>query len=403
MKNKKEENKSNIKSYSYNKTMSMSSLNSTLPTSISCLSDFIEKTDDDGYLQIYSYKFCNNDSPDEIKNCRGLVFSGDKLISKSLGFTQEYNDTQQDLVSIQNTDFKQVKFFSSEEGTFIRLFFNDGKWYISTHRKLNAFNSRWGSENSFSFGKIFTNAIEQLGYETLDSLTSLLDQSYTYMFLIRNTLENRIVSKPPSDIETKVYFIGCLSCYPEQKDFMFDSPLPFNFPKQTQLLFQNWDEVFNYVKDTDPLKNQGVIGFSGNNHFKILNSKYQLYSNVRGNESDICYRYLQNRSNTLYSRMMYDMYPENINSFLKYENLIIKIAKNIHNAYVSRFINKNYVMVSKEEYRIVSECHGWHISDRQKNKVSFSYVINVLNKDKFVSTLYTIIKNMTSSSSSSSS
>jgi len=372
--------------------MSCSNSNSTLPTSISHLSDFVEKTDDDGCLQIYSYKFCDNDSSDEIKNCRGIVFKGDTIISKSLGFTQEYNDTQQELV--QNIDFKQVKFFSSKEGTFIRLFYNDGKWYVSTHRKLNAFNSRWGSKNSPSFGDIFTNSITELGYESLDCLTSLLDQSYTYIFLIRNTLDNRIVSSPPLDNETKVYFIGCLSCYPELKDFSSESPVPFKFPTQTQLLFQSWDEVFNEVKNTNPLNNQGVIGFYGNSHFKILNSKYQLFSKVRGNEPDICNRYLQNRSNSVYSMMMYEMYPENINSFLKYENLIIKIAKTIHNAYVSRFINKNFIVVPQEEYRIITECHGWHISDRQNNKVSLSYVFGVLNKDKFVPTLYSIIRRM---------
>ena len=376
----------------------MSSSNSSFPTSISYLSDFIEKTDNDESLQIYSYKFCENDTSTEIKNCRGLVFKGDTLVSKSLGFTQEYNDTQQDMVNNQNIDFKKVKFFSSEEGTFIRLFYNE-KWYISTHRKLNAFNSRWGSEKSLSFGQIFIDSIVKLGYENLDSLTSLLDQSYTYMFLIRNTLDNRIVSKPPSSNDANVYFIGCLSCYPEQTDFTFESTVSFNFPKQNQLFFQSWDDVFDYVKNVDPLQNQGVIGFYENSHFKILNSKYQLYSKVRGNESDICYRYLQNRSNHVYSKMMYDMYPEHINSFLKYENLIIKISKTIHNSYVSRFVNKNYVIVPKEEYRIITECHGWHISDRKNNKVSFSYVISVLNKDKFVSTLYSIIKRMLSSPS----
>lgn len=377
--------------------------NSSFPNSISHLSEFLEKTDDDGHLQVYSYKFCDNDTSEEIKGCRGLVFEGENIVSKSLGFTYEYNDTQQE--SMNDIDVGNVKFFPSEEGTFIRLFYNNDKWYISTHRKLDAFNSRWGSENSPSFGEIFTNSISKFGYESLDSLTSLFDKSYTYMFLIRNTLQNRIVSKPPQDNEDDVYFIGCMS-FNDLKDstFTFDSPVPFTFSKQNELVFDTWDQVFEHVKTTDPLKKQGVIGFykDSNNsntfkHFKILNSTYQLCSKVRGNEPDICYRYLQVRSNPVYSKMMYDNYPEHINSFLKYENLIIQIAKNIHNAYIHRFVHKNYVVVSKEEYRIVTECHGWHISDRQNNKVSFSYVLNVLNKNKFVSTLYTIIKRMISS------
>lgn len=386
---------------------------SSFPNSISHLSDFLEKTDDDGHLQVYSYKFCDNDTSDEIKGCRGLVFNGENIVSKSLGFTPEYNDTQQQVLMnfLHNIDLGNVKFFTSEEGTFIRLFYNNenSKWYISTHRKLDAFNSRWGSEKSPSFGEIFTNSISKFGYESLDALTSLFDKSYTYMFLIRNTLQNRIVSNPPQDTDESVYFIGCMSCNDQNSHFSFESPVSFNFSKQNELAFETWDQVFDYVKNTDPLKKQGVIGFYKDSndsndskdykHFKILNSTYQLHSKVRGNEPDICYRYLQVRSNPVYSKMMYDNYPEHINSFLKYENLIIQIAKNIHNAYIHRFIHKNYVVVSKEEYRIVTECHGWHISDRQNNKVSFSYVLSVLNKDKFVSTLYTIIKRMISTSS----
>jgi hypothetical protein len=383
----------------------MSSSISPFPTSISHLSNFIEKTDDDEHLQIYSYKFCDNDSTTEIKNCRGLVFNGDTLISKSLGFTQEYNDTQKDIVMNQNIDLKQVKFFSSEEGTFIRLFYANEKWYLSTHRKLNAFNSRWGSDSSLSFGQIFVNNISELGYESLDVFTSVLDNNYTYIFLIRNTTENRIVSNPPSYNKPKVYFIGCLSSssYPnfQNSEFIFNSPVSFNFPRQQQLSFDSWDEVFSYVFNTDPLNNQGVIGFYGNNHFKILNSTYQLYSKVRGNEPDICFSYLKNRTNNVYSKMMYDLYPEHINSFLKYENLIVKIAKTIHNAYISRFVNKNYTVVPQDEYHIITDCHGWHISDRKNNKVTFSYVVNVLNKDKFSSTLYKIIKRMLSTTEES--
>ncbi len=33
------------------------------------------------------------------------------------------------------------------EGTLIRIFYFNDKWIITTHRKLDAFKSKWGSEN----------------------------------------------------------------------------------------------------------------------------------------------------------------------------------------------------------------------------------------------------------------
>jgi len=361
---------------------------SSFPPSISNSKDFIEKTDDDGSLQIYSYSYCDNTTSSEVKDCRGLIFNGDNLLFKSLGFTPEYNETNQD--ALQTFPIENYTFFPSEEGTLIRVFYSS-KWYVSTHRKLNAFNSRWGA--SKSFGDIFVDSIKSIGWESLDSLTEKLDKNYMYLFFIRNTLENKIVSNPPSDTQN-VYFVGCTE--KGTNNFSFKSNVPLDFPSQNSLSFQNWYDVFDYVKQVNPLEKQGVLSFwkdenGTTKQLKIVNAKYQLYSQVRGNEPNLILRYLKVRSHNIYSKLMYDIYPEHLNTFISFENIIIKICKSIHNSYVSRFVNKKYIVVSQEEYRVIRECHGWHISDREKNKVTLSQVIKTLNQDQYVSTLYTLI------------
>jgi hypothetical protein len=358
----------------------------SFPSSISHLKDFIEKTDDDGSLQIYSYSYCNNDSPYDLKDCRGLIYSGENLIFKSLGFTPEYTETNQDVLC--KTPIENYQFFPAEEGTLIRVFFNS-KWYFSTHRKLDAYKSRWGAAKSF--GEIFEDSIKSSKWENLENLTNDLDKKYMYLFFIRNTIENKIVSNPPK--HNKVYFVGSMST--ETGKFSFKSPNSFDFPSQTPVYFEKWSDVFNYVKNVDPLEKQGILAFKEENgvtkQIKIVNSKYQLYSQVRGNEPNVNIRYLQVRSHPIYSKLIYELYPENINTFVNFEYIIVKIAKNIHNSYISRFVNKNYVVVSQEEYRIIRDCHGWHISDRAKNKVTLAQVIKFLNQDTYASTLNTLI------------
>jgi hypothetical protein len=374
--------------------MSLVNSISSLPTSISQLKD-VEKTDDDGNLQIYSYTYCDNNSPAELKQCRGLVFNEDNLLFSSLGFTPEYT-TDMSYFSSLSLPFSSYNFFPSEEGTLIRLFFHD-KWYVSTHRKLNAFNSRWGSTKSF--GEFFVDYIKDHGWTSIEHLTGCLDTNHVYFFLIRTNSETKIVSNPTET--NRSYFVGCMV---DGKNFSLSCPHPLDFPTQKKLEFNNWEEVFSYVDNCDHTKQQGVIAFLSSdseskypNQFKIVNPKYQLYSQVRGNEPNLFYRYLQVRSNPVYSKLIYEIYPEHISTFILYENIIIKIAKNIHNAYISRFVNKNFVVVSKEEYKVVQECHGWHISNRS-NRVTLNHVIGVLNQDKYSHILYILIKRYLSTS-----
>lgn len=370
----------------------MESLNTfTFPPSINSISDFMEKTDDDGILQIYSYKYCNNDSDELVKKSRGLVFNGETQLFKSLGFTPEYNETNFSYLS--TLSLEDYKFYKSEEGTLIRVFFHD-KWYVSTHRKLDAFNSRWSSKKTF--GDIFKDSLKKCceEYDPMEKLTSSLDKEKVYFFLIRNTDENRIVCKAPSENSPSFYYVGNIGF---GDNGLYSTDLPngiCSIPLQEELKFSSWDKVFEYVKNVNPYDSQGLIAFDKvGNQFKIINDKYQLYSQVRGNESNLVIRYLQIRGNPSLSSKLLELYPEQASLLLNYEFIINMIAKEIHTAYISRFVQKKHVVVSKNAYKIVKECHGWHISNRQSNKVTFNQVMNVLSQEKFLSTLYYLVKN----------
>ena len=122
-------------------------------------------------------------------------------------------------------------------------------------------------------------------------------------------------------------------------------------------------------------------------------SKYQSYSQVRGNESNLLLRYLTIRHNLQMNKLFQELYPEHTSTFSNYEFIINLIAKDIHTSYMSRFIGKKHIVVSHQAYQIVKECHGWHISDRVNNKVTFNHVLSVLTNEKFANVLYALIKN----------
>ena len=349
-----------------------------LPDNLLYLNDSIEKTDDDSELQIYSYKSCTNDSSDELKAYRGLVFDENILVASSLGFTPEYNETE-----IPNLTLADYSFFSAEEGTLLRVFFHK-KWYLSTHRKLDAFKSRWGSNESF--GDIFLKSLNR----SFDDLVSNLNEFNVYFFLIRNTKETRIVSHAPET--PKVYHVGTLV-----NNEVFDMNIDIGIPHQQELTFENLDSVSNYVSNCNPLETQGLIAFSKDGtgkQLKIVNSKYQSYTRIRNNEPDLTFRFLQlwrDQISPLYQQFL-ELYPQYNGKADVYLNHSFKIAKYLHNLYFKKFVKKEKVVCLKEEWSILQNVHTWFWAERTTRKVTFDVMYKMCLSDENLRAFYRITK-----------
>ena len=345
------------------------------------LPDSVEKTDDNLELQIYSYSSCTNESSDEQKAFRGLVFNGDMLVASSLGYTPEYNET-----CIPDVDVDDYTFFSSEEGTLLRVYHFNSTWYISTHRKLDAFKSKWGSNQSF--GDIFLTCLGK----SFEELTSTLCQFHVYFFLIRSTKETRIVSQEP-DTPT-VYHVGTLL-----NNEMFDMSLDINVPKQSELLFQTMEEVTDYVTNSDPFKSQGVIAFKkdgSGSHFKILNSKYQMYVKVRNNEPDTSFRFLQLWRDQTDSSEEYQLFLELYPQYKKRDQLYLmntlKLAKYLQNMYFKKFVKKEKMIFQKDEWHILQNVHRWYWVEKDTRKVTFDVMHKLALSDMNIRSFHRLLK-----------
>lgn len=355
-----------------------------LPSKLLYLSKSIEKTDDDNELQIYSYNNCLNDSPDDLKCYRGVVFDHEILVASSLGYTSEYNEDEiKNIKNFNNDTLSNYSIFSSEEGTLLRVFFHK-KWYISTHRKLDSFKSKWGSNESF--GDIF---LKCLG-KNFEEFTSTLCEYNVYFFLIRNTKETRIVCNPPE--KNTIYHVGTLL-----NNEKFDMELDIGIKKQEKLNFSSLDEVYNYVKNCDPFEKQGVILFqndySGKN-FKIVNSEYQNYVRVRNNEPDLNFRFLQllrDQTSGIFQSFlkMYPKYNSKVNYFV---SLGYKLAKYLQNMYFKKFIKKEKLVFIKDEWAILKNVHKWYWEDRNNRKVTFDSMHKLVLSDKNIRYFYKIMK-----------
>lgn len=354
----------------------------------------IEKVDQDGELQMFCYKQGTNmDNSNFERDCRGVVLdSDDKVVMKTFGYTPEFED--KDLVSFLHflmsngiTYLNQCMFFESEEGTLIRVFNHNGKWYNSTHRKLDANKSKWSSRESF--GTIFTNSIynaynkfsdfrQFVSMETTDAsqvlekFLSNLDTSKVHTFLISNTEENRIVCQAP--LENQVKYTGSFS--PDGKEFSF---LPIPLPTPTRRSFSHIMQVGAFVSSIDYNYLQGLLVVTPNlQTCKIVNQSYKYFASLRDNCPSVKFRYLEVRTNRTIDSHFRSLYPRFEREFIEIEEDILKIALKIHQSYIARFIRKEYARVTPTEYQIIRDCHGQHIANRNI-KVTFEKILESVN------------------------
>lgn len=329
--------------------------------------------DPDNNLELYCYSSCDDNESEIIKNCRGIIFNEDKLILQGFPYISEYNTEYID--KIKMNDIEEYSFYEAYEGTLLRVFYYN-KWYISTHRKLDAFKSKWSCKDSF--GVLFVKSIERIyGENTFNKFLDRLDKGKQYMFLLRNNEENRIVCN--GDMKGKVYHVGTFV----NNELTFDEKIGIESPRKLE--FKTKEEIKNYIKSQEYKEVPGIMCFGKTRthpleQFKILHPQYLEYFKVRGNEPSIRFRYLQVRMNKFYNKKLQELYPEYINIFNEYENYILEIARVIYNAYINRFIKKLYVIVPKEQFHIIKECHSWHLKNRETNHISLERVIMSINQ-----------------------
>jgi hypothetical protein len=346
----------------------------------------VRACDTDEDLTLFCYNTCGPYDSEDLKKCRGLVFdNGGKLIMKGFPYTSEFNHEQSEELDTAIPDITKCVCYTSHEGVLIRVFYHGVKWYVSTHRRLDAFRSKWASKESFglAFKLSLDSELEKNSKfrETLsdDSETGVmekffetLDKSRQYMFIVRNSHENRIVCNAPET--PTLYHVGTFM----NGEFKQSGELNISTPEAHT--FSSIVDLQDHVYSCNAEQTQGVIVMQdGNVVCKVVSLDYQKLFELRGNEPSRKFRYLQVRMDRKQNNALRNLYPDSIHVFEDYEDTIYEIAQQIHSAYVKRFIRKQFVTVPHEEFAVIKDCHTWYESDRKNNKVILSKVVEILN------------------------
>lgn len=354
-------------------------------------------------LQLLHYNTCTNDSPLHIKETRGVVISNNngtsKIVSKSFGYINEYTVDLDDKELMKNMhSFNQSKFYKMYEGTVVRMFFWKNRWFLSTHKKLNAFDSKWGNSSCKTFGEMFINSLcdPKVNWvpssdDVLDIFNNFcfhLDTNKTYVFLIVHDEDTNIVCKK-DETTPSCFHIGEF----DNVTHMLVEGNTSGLPELPSLSFSNTEELMEHVRNLDHLQHPGVIVYFPNQtQMKIYNKNYKHAQELRGNQPDLLYRYLEIRNDHTRVSEFLNLYKEQENYLVTSELAILDVGKKLFHSYMKRYIHKQYVFIPRCEFMVMKMCHDWHNENRDLNKISLDKVLSIMETIP-TKMLYSIVRN----------
>lgn len=337
-------------------------------------SPYISKTSSENGLALYSYRECDNNSPVEVKQCRGLVVEEDtkNILWKTFGYIDEFVDEMPDY------DTADYELYNAYEGTSLRLFYYNNRWMLCTHRKLDAFKSRWSSVKSF--GQMFVDSLMS-GYGLVyTDFLETLDTTKLYVFFLRTSAQNRMVclAGPYNELYHSATF--------DAAGLADDN---IGIRKQHKLIIpgdvDRVEYILSVVRNTDPMWAVGVILRKGMHEVKILNKEYVCMRDVRGNEPSLAFRYLQIRADVgMYAPFM-RLYWMHEPMFEEIEQKIRCVAERLTTLFVARHIKNHFEYLPTTEHILLKKAYACHkkISDtdaeRDELTKYFLYELSKLN------------------------
>jgi hypothetical protein len=291
------------------------------------------------------------------------------------------------------------------------MFYWKHKWYLSTHKKLNAFDSKWGNSDCKTFGEMF---IESLYYLTskcsynndtseyvnnilknptelwtvFDNFCFQLDTKKTYVFLLLHDRDTSIVCTRYAELPF-CFHIGEF----DNSTHLLVEGNTSSLPSLPTLIFNNVFDLIESVRKMDHTAHPGVIlYFPNQTQLKLFNKNYKNALEIRGNQPDLLYRYFEIRKNRELSSKFLELYSEEEEYLMSSELTLLEVGKLIFQAYMNRYIHKRYVFLPKCEHFVMQMCHQWHNENRDTNKISVNKVISIL-EELPTKMLYSIVKN----------
>jgi hypothetical protein len=300
-----------------------------------------------------------------IGHVRGIIVDTDTMtiVCRSFGYTPEITVSNATSIHdicnspmVKNMSLATTKFFYACEGTIMRMFFHNNKWYVSTHRKINALNSFWSGP---TFGEMLRD-VQKFDFE-------MLNKNYCYVMLLSHP-ENRIIYKITRGqlLMVTVYNKTTGTFLDDWNDLVplgVVKPTPVDVESKLKETLTECDTAASFDK-------AGIIAFTGSSvsPVKFVSDHYEQLKNVRGNDPHMKARYLDLRG-TPEGEVLTAWYnePKYTTMFARIEQELDELARKLHGMYMERYVKKTgFNEIPKEEFVTLRRCHDWFLANKNE-------------------------------------
>lgn len=210
-----------------------------------------------------------------VKECRGLILEKDtlKIVFRSMSRFFNFNEP-----GCTATFDSQTKYFDKVDGSYIKIYHHDSKWYVATRGTVFADNTTHMTD--VTFAELVYRALRVDNHEHFSALAdNYLSKKISYNFEV-TSVENRVVTRYDG---YGLHYLG--SRITETGEYVDQSHVvePFGAKLLTPLSFENIDEAQAYVENLTDLK-EGLVAYE--NGTPVAKIKNSLYVHVHGSRGD---------------------------------------------------------------------------------------------------------------------
>jgi hypothetical protein len=280
----------------------------------------------------------------------------------------------------ENIDYNNIyKIEKMIDGTFIKLYYYNNEWKLSTNRSLDAYNSYWISTKSF--GQLFNEVMEYKKYN-YDNLV----KNHCYSFIMVHP-DNRNIINYYNNVD--IYHMSTYDLNNNEEvnlnnneEVNLNNNKEVNLNNNKEVNLNNNKEVnlniglnnikelnikINNLEELENLKLNNEAGYiiklNNGTTLKLFTKYYELLKSLKGNAKDINYRclilFINNKKDDFLQH-----FPEYRYNFEVIYNNLITVSKNIHNLYIKRYIMKQKYHTNKDYNMILYHLHNLYKETR---------------------------------------
>lgn len=347
------------------------------------------KSDDD-LLMFYNQNF-TEDMSDIAKTCRSVVIDS-SMKPIFIQYNQIiYNDDAVKYVT--ENDWNNMVVQKCIEGTFIVVFWHNGKWYVTTRRCLDADSSVWIKNSSYYY--LFMDAID--GKFSLDTL----DKNNCYHFILVHHKNKNIVSYNGINYKNVYHVLTTEKYTLKEVEYTIE-----NAKMEPFMNLDNLDKVLEKVGEQNELDSKykritgegyvlrHYLGEKFNSPFitlKLQTPIYQMITKLKPNMSNIYQCFLEMYQKDVLTECLPYFNVYGTDTIKRIHRSIINHSKEIHNLYHLTRNKKNehiYNLLTGQYKKCLYDIHGLFLTnrstnksdDKEKQKITISDVYNYLKK-----------------------